>query len=170
MGQQQSSMSQPSGTPSGYDDIRSPPCQCTAAGHCTRTNRDVSDHQILLCQTNAAGYRDYWDAKIAGVPERAKPGSLPLAPIVAGGLPLVAANNSECLHRRNVARKIKCGSCKGSVRVKIFACEIKGECTLARAIDGIACCATCEDFAAAEVAAKTDPRKACEADRQEAIE
>lgn len=39
-----------------------------------------------------------------------------------------------------------CEACKGHVQIKVLACEVHGECTLKRRLEGIACCATCIDF------------------------
>lgn len=53
-----------------------------------------------------------------------------------------------CVHRGEATGLRKCPSCKGSVKVKIFACAIHGECTLAKPLEGVACCGGCKDFTA----------------------
>lgn len=40
----------------------------------------------------------------------------------------------------------QCQSCQGTVRIKVFACAVHGKCTLAKKLDGIACCAGCGDY------------------------
>ena len=40
---------------------------------------------------------------------------------------------------------IDCSSCAGTVKLKIFACAIHGECTPLMKIEGIACCNNCPD-------------------------
>lgn len=51
-----------------------------------------------------------------------------------------------CAHLGAEARRVGCDTCQGNVQVKLFACAVLGECTLAKAIDGLACCVTCERF------------------------
>ena len=55
---------------------------------------------------------------------------------------------SPCQHRGDSTRQQECDTCAGKTRIKIFACAIHGECTLAKKLDGIACCAGCKDYAA----------------------
>jgi len=57
------------------------------------------------------------------------------------------AATGECRHFGAETRRVGCESCGGRVQIKVFACSLKGECTLGQPLDGIACCATCEDFA-----------------------
>jgi hypothetical protein len=45
-----------------------------------------------------------------------------------------------------VRREEPCPSCRGAVRLKVFACALHGECTIARSLTGVACCATCPDY------------------------
>lgn len=40
---------------------------------------------------------------------------------------------------------VACPSCRGTVALKLFACAIHGACTVARAVAGVACCASCPD-------------------------
>jgi hypothetical protein len=58
------------------------------------------------------------------------------------------ARTSACVHRGAQAREQACPSCRGHVRLKVFACAVHGECTVGKALAGLACCATCPDFAA----------------------
>ena len=55
----------------------------------------------------------------------------------------------DCLHRGDETRLVGCESCGGNVQIKVFACAVRGECTAAQSLDGLACCATCEQFEAA---------------------
>lgn len=42
-----------------------------------------------------------------------------------------------------------CGSCRGKVRLKVFACAVHPQgCTIAKQVPGRKCCATCPDFQA----------------------
>lgn len=38
----------------------------------------------------------------------------------------------------------ECASCSGTVRVKHFSCDVHGQCTVAKPIDGVACCKGCK--------------------------
>lgn len=51
-----------------------------------------------------------------------------------------AVDYNTCLHRGDVARIELCKACGGNVRIKIFACEIHGECTLRTMLPGVKCC------------------------------
>lgn len=53
----------------------------------------------------------------------------------------------DCLHRGEEIRTADCPTCSGHVRVKVFACAIHSECTLAKPLPGIACCQGCGDYA-----------------------
>lgn len=39
----------------------------------------------------------------------------------------------------------ECKTCGGSVKLKLLTCEIHGLCTVARRVDGVACCNGCKD-------------------------
>lgn len=41
----------------------------------------------------------------------------------------------------------ECQGCRGTVRIKLFACEVHGQCTLGKRLDMLACCAQCGDYA-----------------------
>lgn len=49
----------------------------------------------------------------------------------------------ECIHRGDTIRTELCPSCKGKVQVKIYQCSQLGECTLAKKVEGVACCRGC---------------------------
>jgi len=54
----------------------------------------------------------------------------------------------DCLHRHEATGARECESCAGRVKIKTFRCDLHGECTLAKQLDGLACCAACKDFTA----------------------
>ena len=58
------------------------------------------------------------------------------------------SRNGPCIHRGDLLREDQCPSCRGVVRLKVFACGLHTECTVARVLTGCACCANCPDFAA----------------------
>jgi hypothetical protein len=66
---------------------------------------------------------------------------------------LVASQASRHAECRNLGAKIraeKCSTCCGNVQVKVFACSIHGECTLAKQLGEIKCCEGCGDYAPAK--------------------
>lgn len=56
-----------------------------------------------------------------------------------------ASNETDCVFRGQEISRQVCPSCRGHVEVKVFACKVHGQCTLYKAIDNMACCATCLD-------------------------
>lgn len=50
-----------------------------------------------------------------------------------------------CVHRGAVTREESCESCKGKVRIKVFACELHTECHLSRKELAVRSCLTCGD-------------------------
>ncbi len=59
---------------------------------------------------------------------------------------LARSEGCHCLHRGPELRREPCSTCKGTVQVKVFACAVLGECTLAKPLSGIATCETCEHY------------------------
>jgi hypothetical protein len=52
----------------------------------------------------------------------------------------------SCVHLGGETGKQLCETCQGRVWVKRFACDLHGQCTPQKALDGIACCQTCMDY------------------------
>ena len=52
---------------------------------------------------------------------------------------------SGCIHRSDELRRELCSTCRGRVDVKVFACDIHGECTIGKKLPGITCCSECTD-------------------------
>lgn len=46
----------------------------------------------------------------------------------------------DCSHRQEEFRLATCASCRGNVQVKVFKCDLHGECTVGKAIAGIHLC------------------------------
>jgi alpha 1,2-mannosyltransferase len=61
--------------------------------------------------------------------------------------PLAEVRQAPCVHRGEQTREQGCASCGGNVRVKVFACNEHGECTVAKELPGTQCCQTCPDYA-----------------------
>ena len=52
----------------------------------------------------------------------------------------------DCIHRGSQVGERPCHSCAGNVMLKVFACELYQQTTIARQVDDLACCATCDDY------------------------
>jgi hypothetical protein len=55
-----------------------------------------------------------------------------------------------CEHRGDLLGYQECETCRGTTKIKLFACALHGQCTLGRKLEGIACCAPgqCGDYLA----------------------
>jgi len=63
----------------------------------------------------------------------------------------------KCKHLGDaVGTTVDCAGCTGTVKLKLYACAIHGECTLGKKLDGIACCAQCPDYAPSRRDAEVD--------------
>ena len=51
-----------------------------------------------------------------------------------------------CIHRGPQLQLIGCGTCRGHVQIKTFACSIHGETTIAQPLPDLNCCAGCDDY------------------------
>lgn len=65
--------------------------------------------------------------------------------------------NASCAHLGAELRREQCPTCSGSVQVKVFACAIHGEATLAKPIDGVACCQRCGNYCPCSTVASNTP-------------
>lgn len=52
-------------------------------------------------------------------------------------------------------RLVGCESCGGNVQIKVFACAVHGETTVGKQLEGLACCATCDDYQPREKSCST---------------
>lgn len=56
---------------------------------------------------------------------------------------------SPCVHiGEPTGESIKCGPCGGNVQIKTLICSIHNQCTIAKKLDGISCCAICTEYEA----------------------
>lgn len=53
---------------------------------------------------------------------------------------------APCIHRGEQIDEVPCETCSGNVRLKVFQCAVKGQCTIGRQSPGMACCASCEQY------------------------
>jgi|AGTN01.2.fsa_nt_gi hypothetical protein len=72
-------------------------------------------------------------------------------------LPIARRAPAGCVHRGEQLRLQECPTCCGSVRVKVFACAIHGECVIEKNGLGLARCWTCPEFRASAVEATFAP-------------
>ena len=54
--------------------------------------------------------------------------------------------SADCTHRGDELRMEQCKTCQGNVRVKVFACAVHGECTLAKQVGVAVCHPNCPDY------------------------
>jgi hypothetical protein len=58
-----------------------------------------------------------------------------------------SSTRAKCRHLGDELRRQECPTCQGTVKLKVFACAIHGECTPETPLEGVACCASCPDWA-----------------------
>lgn len=46
----------------------------------------------------------------------------------------------------DTGRRVTCPTCKGNVQLKLFTCDVHGNCTRENAVQGITCCKNCPDY------------------------
>jgi len=52
-----------------------------------------------------------------------------------------------CRHLGSEVRQQQCQSCSGNVRMRVFACDLHGECQPTPRLPGVRACNACSDFA-----------------------
>ena len=112
-------------------------CECPAPGWCSRHSCAKSDLMHRMCQTDPRFFALWEEDRGPGqhVPPRQKP----------------------CRERGDQLGEEICESCRGKVRIKVFACDVHGACSLSAKLSAIACCVTCPDYqSAAEVVTAGD--------------
>ena len=119
-------------------------CQCTEPGFCALLQRHMGQRALEICRRDAPGltpeecdtYRARWLA--AAHPEWFEQPA-----------PTSASSALDCPHRGDEIRRQVCPSCSGNVQVKVHACDLKGECTLAdKKLPGVQSCLTCPQLPA----------------------
>lgn len=101
------------------------PCACDRCGRSAGAAYAAGDCRLCWLYHHRADYRAGWDAG---------------ASATAGRLP-------PCRHRGPAIEERACPSCRGAVRLKVFACAVHGRCLPIRSVPGLACCAVCPDAA-----------------------
>lgn len=54
---------------------------------------------------------------------------------------------TPCLHLGPELRRQECSTCQGKTEIKIFGCQVHGDCTIGKQIEALKCCAACPDYA-----------------------
>ncbi len=111
-------------------DVKVTTCECTAPGWCERHRCQKSRHDFELCRR-----REDWFAAF----ER---GDTVIQRPPAPSPPL----RNNCRHWGEELGTEDCPSCRGNIRIKVFACNIHDRCTLRKALEETACCAGCGDY------------------------
>jgi hypothetical protein len=62
-------------------------------------------------------------------------------------LPQKAVADLSCVHRGKAIALVQCQDCLGT-KLKLFECAERGQCTIAKRAQGIACCAECTQIKA----------------------
>jgi hypothetical protein len=52
----------------------------------------------------------------------------------------------RCQYLGSLDSEKECDSCQGKVRIKLFACAVHGQCSIGKALHGIATCSSCQDY------------------------
>jgi ADP-heptose:LPS heptosyltransferase len=98
------------------------PCECTGPGYCPRHRCDKVPHWFKLCQSDPDFFA-LWE-KGDG------PGQM---------------REFRCVYRGAQTGEKECPSCGGHVLLKVFGCSKHERCTIAKAVEGLQCCAACPD-------------------------
>ena len=105
-------------------------CECPAYGWCERHACEKGYVMWQLCRRDRA-YFQAWEQG-QGFDRQGANSAL--------------AADEPCQFRGNAIRQERCRSCRGDVRLHVFACEKHQECTIGTALLDVTCCATCTDF------------------------
>ena len=111
--------------------MRKTQCECTEPGWCQRHQCFKTRLMWQVCRRNPAIYKLWEEGRGPGQP-------------TAGKWRTVV--EAKCSHRGDIVRTQECPTCAGRVQLKVFSCELHTECTLVKVIDGMACCAMCDDY------------------------
>lgn len=132
-------------------------CLCELAGWCPHLGREMTPAMHEDCQKNPtfrAFLADLATGNVPPMPSAGCAGPPPQSPAQAApqAAPLVQAarprREQPCQHQGAETGETKqCGTCPGSVKVKVFGCALHGGCTLRKHVATLHCCATCQDYA-----------------------
>lgn len=111
-------------------------CTCTEPGWCERHQCHKAPLWFLHCQRRPDFFAA-WEA--GGLRELCDDATSP------------ARRNEPCRHLGEERRQVTCPTCHGSVRLKVFGCEVFQECVRGLSVEGLTSCVICPRY---------DPREA----------
>ena len=103
-------------------------CPCTEPGWCERHQCHKTSYLFVLCQRRADFFAD-WEA--GGLRE------------LCGEIVGPSQHLLPCQHLGAERRQVLCPTCGGSIRLKVFACELFHECVRGPSVDGLTSCVVC---------------------------
>jgi hypothetical protein len=100
---------------------------------CRHAEYVATCHRCRLYARDPA-YRAHWGGGLAGTTAPApRPAAAPRRAL-------------PCVHLGGQKRAETCASCGGRIQIKVFACDVYRETTLAKPLAGIQCCASCPKY------------------------
>ena len=105
-------------------------CQCSGPGYCSLMQREMGNARWNECK-NKPHYFEMFLSEVGRKRASPKPARPPLGP---------------CVHLGKENGRIECPACRGTVKIKTFACDVHGKCTLGKSLDDVACCVGCDEF------------------------
>ena len=118
--------------------VRVTDCECTEAGWCERHQCHKSEFWYQRCQRYPSLFAAWEKGHGPGQVRQTGTTSYP-------------SIRASCVSVREVLREEECPSCRGNVRIKVFRCELHGECTLSSKLSSVRACRACPDYVAERV-------------------
>lgn len=116
-------------------DERVTECECSGPGWCARHQCDKSHYRFEMCRRSETWFQ-LWET--------------------GNGVGQVAANEEAkrlsipCIFRGSELRTETCPTCLTHVSLKVFSCTRHAECTIAKRLDLVVCCAFCGDYSVSQ--------------------
>ncbi len=106
-------------------------CTCTSPGWCDRHQCEKPPLVFEYCQRLPAHFAAWERGEMRGlcVPKSRQ-----------------SERKAPCRHLGQECRQVPCQTCRGSVRIKVFACALLGECVLGRVIENLTSCVLCSQY------------------------
>lgn len=105
-------------------------CECTEPGWCARHKCEKDQFLFEHCR-RLENWFQFWEQ-----------GCGPGQKMGTEGQTL----RTPCKLRGPETRREQCSTCTTRVELKIFACSLHSECTLAKPLEAMACCQLCPDY------------------------
>lgn len=111
--------------------VRVTDCECTEPGWCERHRCHKTRMWFQLCRRSPQLFALWEQGRGPGQPGVQRDPD---------------ARKQACMHRGEVLRIVDCPTCRGRVGVKVFACQLHEQCTIAMQVANITCCGTCAEY------------------------